>query len=128
MNPSTYYIPAPIYYVNAAPHIGSSYTTIMCDILRRYHDLLGFKTYFLTGTDEHGEKIFREAQAKGRDVREMVDEISLTFRNLWPQLNITNDDFIRTTEKRHIEIVQQILQKTMDSGDIYEAEYGGNYC
>jgi methionyl-tRNA synthetase len=128
MNPSTYYITTPIYYVNAEPHIGSSYTTIMCDILRRYHDLLGFKTYFLTGTDEHGEKIFREAQAKGRDVRQMVDEISQTFRSLWPQLNITNNDFIRTTEKRHIEVVQQILQKTMDSGDIYEAEYGGNYC
>ena len=80
MPEKTFYITTPIYYVNAEPHIGSSYTTIMCDIMRRYYDLLGYKTYFLTGTDEHGEKIFREAQAQGRDAKSMVDDISQCFR------------------------------------------------
>ncbi len=124
----TFYITTPIYYVNAEPHIGSSYTTIMCDILRRYYDLLGYETYFLTGTDEHGEKIFRTAKERGRDVREMVDEISRQFRDLWPQLNVSNDDFIRTTEPRHTKVVSDILQRTFDKGDIYQAEYSGNYC
>ncbi|MBN1867470.1 methionine--tRNA ligase [Candidatus Sumerlaeota bacterium] len=128
MADKTFYVTTPIYYPNADPHIGSSYTTVMCDILRRYYDLLGFETYFLTGTDEHGEKVFREAQDQKRDVREMVDDISERFRALWPQLNISNDDFIRTTEERHTRVVQAIVQKTYDSGDIYIAEYTGNYC
>ena len=128
MPEKTFYVTTPIYYVNADPHLGSSYTTIMCDILRRYYDLLGYQTYFLTGTDEHGEKIFREANAQGRDVREMVDDISQKFRDLCPKLNISNDDFIRTTEERHARVVQMILQYTYDRGDIYQAEYSGNYC
>ncbi|MFW6303073.1 MAG: methionine--tRNA ligase [Candidatus Sumerlaeota bacterium] len=126
--PETYYITTPIYYVNDKPHLGHAYTTIMCDILRRYYRLLGADTYFLTGTDEHGENIFRTAKEKGRDVREMVDENSDHFRNLWPKLNISNDDFIRTTQQRHVEVVQDVLQRTYDAGDIYQAEYGGNYC
>ena len=128
MPEKTFYVTTPIYYVNADPHLGSSYTTIMCDILRRYYDLLGYETHFLTGTDEHGEKILREAKAQGRDVREMVDDISQKFRSLWPKLNISNDDFIRTTEERHARVVQMILQYTYDRGDIYQGEYSGNYC
>ncbi|NQU44558.1 methionine--tRNA ligase [bacterium] len=124
----TYYVTTPIYYVNADPHLGHAYTTIMCDILRRYYDLLGYDTYFLTGTDEYGQNIMRVAQQSNRDVKEMVDANSAKFRALWPQLNITNDDFIRTTEERHSRVVQAILQRTYDNGDIYMAEYGGNYC
>ncbi len=126
--PNTFYVTTPIYYVNDKPHLGHAYTTIMCDILRRYYRLLGVDTFFLTGTDEHGENIFRTAKEKGRDVREMVDENSNHFRELWPKLNISNDDFIRTTQPRHTEVVQAILQRTYESGDIYKAEYGGNYC
>ncbi len=126
--PKNFYVTTPIYYVNDKPHLGHAYTTIMCDIMRRYYRLLGADTFFLTGTDEHGENIFRTAREKGRDVREMVDENSNHFRELWPKLNISNDDFIRTTQPRHTEVVQEILQRTYDSGDIYKAEYGGNYC
>jgi len=128
MPDNTFYVTTPIYYVNDKPHLGHAYTTIMCDILRRYHDLLGHKTFFLTGTDEHGENIMRVARDSNRDVREMVDANSMTFRNLWPDLNITNDDFIRTTDPRHRRVVEELLQRTYDSGDIYLAEYGGNYC
>jgi len=124
----TFYVTTPIYYVNDKPHLGHSYTTIMCDILRRYYDLLGYETFMLTGTDEHGQNIVRVAEAAGRDVRAMVDENAMNFRNLWPSLNIRNDDFIRTTEPRHKRVVQTVLQTTYDRGDIYLAEYGGNYC
>jgi methionyl-tRNA synthetase len=123
-----FYITTPIYYVNDKPHLGHAYTTIMCDILRRYHALLGHDSYMLTGTDEHGENILRVARQTGRDVRQMVDENAAHFRDLWPQLGIGNNDFIRTTEERHRRVVQAILQKTYDSGDIYMAKYGGNYC
>ena len=128
MAQETFYTTTPIYYVNDKPHLGHAYTTIMCDVLRRYHDLLGKDTFFLTGTDEHGENIFRVAKQAGRDVRELVEANSQLYRNLWPPLNISNDDFIRTTEERHKKVVSEILQRTYDAGDIYEAEYGGNYC
>ena len=128
MPDQTYYITTPIYYVNDKPHLGHAYTTIMCDIIRRYQDLLGYETFFLTGTDEHGENIFRVARDAGRDVMEMVDANSNTFRELWPQLEISNDDFIRTTQERHKKVVQGILQLTYDQGDIYQREYTGKYC
>ncbi len=128
MSDNTYYITTPIYYVNASPHLGHAYTTIICDILKRYQQLLGKDVFFLTGTDEYGQNIMQTAKKTGRDVQEMVDENSRKFRDLWPHLNIANDDFIRTTDERHKRVVQMILQRTYDNGDIFEAEYGGNYC
>ncbi|MFH1915390.1 MAG: methionine--tRNA ligase [Pseudomonadota bacterium] len=121
-------ITTPIYYVNAKPHLGHAYTTTVADALSRFHQLMGAETYFLTGTDEHGDKIVQAAEANSLSPMEYVDAISGQFKALWPNMNITNDDFIRTTEPRHIKVVQDILQKVFDSGDIYFGEYGGHYC
>ncbi len=123
-----FYITTPIYYVNAKPHLGHAYTTTVADAVTRFHKLMGEETYFLTGTDEHGDKIVQASDNGGQSPQEYVDTISGLFQNLWPKMNISNDDFIRTTEPRHIEVVQQILQKVYDSGDIYFGEYGGHYC
>jgi len=123
-----YYISTPIYYVNAQPHIGHAYTTIVADVLSRYRRLMGYETFFLTGTDEHGDKIKRAADEKGISPKEYADEISGLFRALWPELKITNDYFIRTTDEDHIKVVQLILQKVYDAGDIYFEKYGGLYC
>jgi len=123
-----FYITTPIYYVNAKPHLGHAYTTTVADSLSRFHRLMGEETYFLTGTDEHGDKIVQAAESNGQSPQEYVDIISKLFEDLWPNMNISNDDFIRTTEPRHIEVVQDILQKVFDSGDIYFGEYGGHYC
>ncbi len=123
-----FYITTPIYYVNAKPHLGHAYTTTVADSLCRFHRLMGEETYFLTGTDEHGDKIVQAAEAEGKSPKEYVDVISGLFRDLWPNMNIANNDFIRTTEPRHIKVVQDILQKVHDSGDIYFGEYGGHYC
>ncbi|MUM76806.1 methionine--tRNA ligase [Pseudodesulfovibrio sp. F-1] len=123
-----FYITTPIYYVNAKPHLGHAYTTTVADALSRFHQLMGAETYFLTGTDEHGDKIVQAAEANGLSPMEYVDTISGQFKALWPDMNIANDDFIRTTEPRHIKVVQDILQKVHDSGDIYFGEYGGHYC
>ncbi|SDL57584.1 methionyl-tRNA synthetase [Maridesulfovibrio ferrireducens] len=124
----SFFITTPIYYVNAKPHLGHAYTTILADSMKRFHKLMGDDTYFLTGTDEHGDKIVQAAEKGGQTPSEYVDEISALFRNLWPDLQIENDDFIRTTEKRHIKCVQEVLQKVYDKGDIYFGEYGGHYC
>jgi len=124
----TFYITTPIYYVNAKPHLGHAYTTTVADSVTRFHKLMGEDAYFLTGTDEHGDKIVQAAEANGQSPQEYVDTISDLFRNMWPEMNISNNDFIRTTEPRHIEVVQGILQKVYDSGDIYFGEYGGHYC
>ncbi len=124
----SFYITTPIFYVNAKPHLGHAYTTTVADSVTRFHRLMGEETYFLTGTDEHGDKIVQAAEANNQTPQEYVDTISALFQDLWPQMNITNDDFIRTTEPRHIEVVQGILQKVFDSGDIYFGEYGGHYC
>ena len=94
----SYYVTTPIYYVNDLPHIGHSYTTVACDVLARYKRLMGYDVFFLTGTDEHGQKIERMAQAKGQDPKTYVDHISGNFRNLWEKLNISYDRFIRTRE------------------------------
>lgn len=124
----SFYITTPIYYVNAKPHLGHAYTTIVADSMNRFHKLLGDETFFLTGTDEHGDKIVQAAEKGGQTPREYVDEISAMFSGLWPGLQIENDDFIRTTQERHIKCVQEVLQKVYDKGDIYFGEYGGHYC
>ena len=123
-----FYISTPIYYVNASPHIGHAYTTIVADVLARYHRLSGYRTFFLTGTDEHGDKIVAAADKAGVTPQAYADMISGQFRNLWPELTISNDDFIRTTEARHIKTVQLILQKVYDAGDFYFGNYEGHYC
>jgi len=123
-----YYVTTPIYYVNARPHLGHAYTTIVCDALKRFHQLKGYETYFLTGTDEHGDKIVQAAQAAGLEPQAYTDRISELFRATWPQLNISNNDFIRTTQPRHIRVVQEILNRVYDRGDIYFGKYGGRYC
>ncbi|HDM75068.1 MAG TPA: methionine--tRNA ligase, partial [Deltaproteobacteria bacterium] len=122
------YITTPIYYVNAAPHIGHAYTTIVADVLNRFYKLMGYETFFLTGTDEHGDKIVQAAAQEGMEPKEYVDKISQLFRDLWPKLNISNDYFIRTTDPEHKKVVQYILQKVYDAGDIYFGNYKGYYC
>ena len=126
--PEPYYVTTPIYYVNAQPHIGHAYTTVIADVLARFRRLDGGEAYFLTGTDEHGEKIARAAEAAGTDPQSFTDRVSRTFRDAWVELDITNNDFIRTTEERHVKAVTAILSKVHEAGDIYFAEYEGNYC
>ena len=123
-----YYITTPIYYVNAPPHLGHAYTTIVADVLNRFHTLIGKETYFLTGTDEHGDKVVEAAAAAGKDPQSYADEISDLFRSAWPNLNISNDYFIRTTDELHQKVVRFILQKVYDAGDIYFSSYSGLYC
>ncbi|BBD07065.1 methionyl-tRNA synthetase [Desulfovibrio ferrophilus] len=123
-----FFITTPIYYVNAKPHLGHAYTTIVADSIARYHRLAGHETFFLTGTDEHGDKIVEAAEKAGSTPQEYVDSISEQFRTLWPEMMISNDDFIRTTEERHKKVVCDILQKVYDAGDIYQSEYEGKYC
>ncbi|MGD0624241.1 MAG: methionine--tRNA ligase [Thermodesulfobacteriota bacterium] len=122
------YFTTPIYYVNAEPHIGHAYTTILADVLNRFYKLAGYQTFFLTGTDEHGDKVAQAARAAGESPQAYVDRISSLFRALWPKLNISHNRFIRTTEETHKQLVQLILQKVYDAGDIYFGEYGGHYC
>ena len=123
-----FYITTPIYYVNARPHIGHTYTTIACDTIARRQRLLGADTFFLTGTDEHGQKIERAAQAAGKTPQEYADEISSEFRKLWKRMNISNDDYIRTTEERHKKRVQTLFRQIRDNGYIYKGTYTGQYC
>jgi len=123
-----YYITTPIYYVNASPHIGHAYTTIVADVLARYYRLAGYRTFFITGTDEHGDKIAEAAQKAGISPKAYADRISAQFRALWPELMVTNDYFIRTTDPDHVANVRHILQKVYDSGDIYFGHYEGHYC
>ena len=123
-----FYITTPIYYVNAEPHIGHAYSTIVADVIARFHKLSGFDTFFLTGTDEHGDKIVEAAEKSGETVKSYVDRISNTFKETWPNLSIENDYFIRTTDSKHIETVKNILSKVFEKGDIYFSEYEGKYC
>ena len=124
----TFYLTTPIYYVNASPHLGHAYTTIVADTMARYHRLAGDAVRFLTGTDEHGDKIAQAAQAAGISPQAYADRISSAFRDAWRRLGISNDDFIRTTEPRHTKVVQAILQTLWDAGEIYLGKYGGHYC
>lgn len=128
MKKNTFYITTPIYYPSAQLHIGHALTTVMADAMTRYKKMQGYDTYFLTGSDEHGQKIERAAKAAGKQPIEYVDEIVKGFKDLWEKLMISNDDFIRTTEERHISSVQQIFKKIYDQGDIYFSEYEGWYC
>lgn len=123
-----FYITTPIYYVNARPHLGHAYTTIAADVLRRFHAMSSDQTFFLTGTDEHGDKIVRAAKKENCTPRAYVDQISGLFRDLWPELNISNDYFIRTTDPQHMAVVETVLQRIYDGGDIYFSEYEGLYC
>ena len=123
-----YYVTTPIYYVNDKPHIGHSYTTVLADILCRFHGLFGEDSYMLTGTDEHGQKVEKAAAARGVTPLEHCNETVVRFQELWKKLSIRNNDFIRTTEERHTKIVKAILQDLYDRGLIYKAEYKGHYC
>jgi methionyl-tRNA synthetase len=123
----SFYVTTPIYYVNDVPHIGHAYTTIAADVIARFNRLKGNKVFFLTGTDEHGQKIERTAESNGEKPIELADRVVERFQNLSDALNITNDDFIRTTEKRHKSAVEEIFRRIEESGDIYLSEYEGWY-
>jgi methionyl-tRNA synthetase len=123
-----FYITTPIYYVNARPHIGHAYTTIACDSIARRQRMLGAETYFLTGTDEHGQKIERAAQAAGKTPQQLTDEVSAEFRGLWDRMGLTYDDYIRTTSDRHRQGVQALWRRIRDNGYIYKGHYTGQYC
>ena len=125
---NTFFITTPIYYVNAKPHLGHAYTTVVADAMARFHRLLGQDTLFLTGTDEHGDKIVQAAEKEGKSPKEFVDGISALFQSLWPKLDIANDRFVRTTDEAHKASVQAFMQKVYDAGDIYFGEFGGHYC
>lgn len=128
MDKKTFYITTPIYYPSDKLHIGHSYTTVAADAIARYKRLKGFDVMFLTGTDEHGQKIERKAQSKGVTPKQYVDDIVSGILDLWKLMKISNDKFIRTTDKIHEEAVQKIFKKLYDQGDIYKSEYSGLYC
>lgn len=128
MADKNFYITTPIYYVNDKPHIGSAYTTVACDVLARFKRLDGFDVFFLTGTDEHGQKVYKAAQAAGVDPQDFTDRVSQNFRDLAPLLNFTNDDFIRTTESRHKAACRTLWEKMKENGDIYLGKYAGWYA
>ncbi len=123
-----FYITTPIYYVNDVPHIGHTYTTIAADVLARYHRMIGDKVFFLTGTDEHGAKVAEKAKEQGKEPQEFVNEIAAKYQFAWDELNISNDNFIRTTDPEHKKAVQNCLQYLYDKGDIYLGKYEGLYC
>lgn len=127
-NEKVYYITTPIYYPSAKLHIGHTYSTTIADSMARFKRLAGYDVFFLTGSDEHGQKIQRAAEAKGVTPIEYTNEVVAGFQNLWKKLNISNDDFIRTTEKRHEKVVQALFQQAYDNGDIYKNTYEGWYC
>ena len=124
---NSFYITTPIYYPNAMPHVGTAYTTIICDVVARYKRLTGYDVKFLTGVDEHGQKIQEAAEKNGYTPQEWVDKMSLNFINLWKELGISNTDFMRTTQERHIKSVREIIKKVNENGDIYKGEYWGKY-
>ena len=124
----TFFVTTPIYYVNAVPHIGNAYTTVCCDVLARYHRQLGQKVLFATGTDEHALKVLEVAKEQGIDTLAYVDGMEPKFKEQWAALGISFDDYIRTPEKRHVELVQKVFKKLLDSGDIYLGSYEGWYC
>jgi methionyl-tRNA synthetase len=124
----TYYITTPIYYVNDVPHIGHAYTTIAADVLARYHRLRGDEVFFLTGTDEHGQKVQQAAAKRGVAPQQHVDELVIRFEQLWKRLDISNDDFVRTTQQRHTAVVQEILRRLQAKDELYRQSYEGWYC
>ena len=124
---SKFFVTTPIYYVNDAPHIGHAYTTILADVLSRYHRATGDDVFFLTGLDEHGQKVKQAAEKRGLSPQAHCDDLAPRFLNLWKKLDIRYDDFIRTTEERHKKIVQLVLSQVHEKGDIYTDEYEGWY-
>ncbi|MDD5897884.1 MAG: methionine--tRNA ligase [Clostridia bacterium] len=128
MEKQTFYITTPIYYPSGNMHIGHTYTTVAADAMTRFKKLTGYDAYFLTGTDEHGQKIERKAAEKGVSPKAYVDEIVANTKELWKLMNIEYDDFIRTTDERHEKVVQKIFRQFYEQGDIYKAEYEGQYC
>ena len=128
MKKKTCYVTTPIYYSSGSVHVGNSYTTIACDAYARFHRLNNYDTFFLTGMDEHGLKIEEAAKKKGITPQELTDEIALDTQKLWKELNITNDYFIRTSDKKHMRIVQKLFEKMLANGDIYLGSYEGDYC
>ena len=123
----TFYITTPIYYVNGVPHVGSATTTLLCDALARFHRLRGDKTFFLTGTDENAPKVAAAAAKAGLDTQAFADSVSQRFRDCWDYLHVSNDDFIRTTEPRHVAVVTEVFQRLQAQGDIYAGKYEGWY-
>jgi len=123
-----FYITTPIYYVNARPHIGHTYTTVVCDTIARRQRMMGYDTWFLTGTDEHGQKIERAATAAGCTPQQFADKVSAEFRQLWDRMGLSYDDFIRTTEPRHIKGMQALFKRLQERGYIYKGSYSGQYC
>ncbi len=128
MERKKYYITTPIYYPSGNWHIGHCYTTVICDALKRFHQMLGEDVFFLTGTDEHGQKVEKEAAKRGITPLEFIDPLVAELKDMWKLLDISYDRFIRTTDRDHVKCVQKIYQKLYDSGDIYKSEYSGYYC
>ena len=126
--PGAFYITTPIYYVNDSPHIGHAYTTLACDAVARFMRLDGQRVHFLTGTDEHGQKVDKAAEARGMDPQSFTDEVSQRFRDLVAAMGFSNDDFIRTTEERHKRSVQELWRRLVDAGEIYLGSYAGWYA
>ena len=124
----TYYITTPIYYPSGHMHIGHTYTTVAADTMTRFKRLTGYQAYFLTGTDEHGQKIERRAQEAGMEPQRFIDGIVEDTKKMWSLMNIRYDDFIRTTDERHMAAVQKIFRQLYDQGDIYKDAYEGQYC
>ncbi|MBE5730877.1 MAG: methionine--tRNA ligase, partial [Clostridiales bacterium] len=127
-NKQKFYITTPLYYPSGKWHLGHSYTTVCCDAIARYKRLMGFDVFMLTGTDEHGQKIYERATAAGKQPKEFVDELVADIKRLWELLDIKYDKFIRTTDDYHVESVQKIFEKLYEQGDIYKATYSGKYC
>jgi methionyl-tRNA synthetase len=128
MTRNKFYVTTPLYYVNEEPHIGHAYTTVLADVLARFHRVFGDATHFLTGTDEHGQKILESAARRGLTPLELCDQMADRFRQVWRRLGISNDDFIRTTEPRHESVVSAILSRLWENGEIYQDTYHGLYC
>ncbi len=122
------HLTTPVYYVNAEPHLGHTYTTVVVDTLARFHRSMGRDVFFLTGTDEHGDKIARASEAKNQDPKQYAEGVSRIFRSTWDTCGISYDHFMRTTDDYHVAFVREVLQKVHDAGDIYFGEYGGRYC
>ena len=124
----TFYVTTPIYYINSEPHIGSAYTTIVADVVARYKRLDGYDVFFLTGTDEHGQKVLQAAEARNMSPQAFCDELAGKFQKLWKELKITNNQFVRTTDEIHMNTVQHFIKKMKENGDIYKGQYEGWYC
>src|SRR5579872_4539189 len=126
--PNKWYVTTPIYYVTARPHLGSLYSTLIADVITRYHRLKGQKVFFLTGTDEHGQKVAQAAEKAGKDPKTFVDSFINAYIDTWKDYEIEYSKFIRTTDSYHVQAVQEWLKKLQDKGDIYKARYEGWYC